>query len=66
MPLLPRDLTETERLKLENVALKKALLESQMQLVRDEHTSLVKQLERDRPGWRWQEPQGFVEGDPHE
>lgn len=61
MPLSPPKLTETEMLKIENVTLKKALLESQMKIVRDEHASLVRQLEEEHPGWQWDDAQGFTQ-----
>lgn len=55
-----QELSEVERLKLENLNLKQFALEIQLQQVMAERARLIKQIEEDRPGWRWKEPNGFV------
>lgn len=63
-PQMP-ELTEIERLKFENLNLKKFALETQLQQVMAERSTLIEQLERARPGWHWEEGRGFVADDPN-
>ena len=61
-PAMP-ELTEIERLKLENLNLKRYALETQLTQVLTERANLIKVLEQARPGWHWKEPIGFVAND---
>ena len=54
------DLTEVERLKMENLSLKRFALDTQMRQVQGEYESLIKSIEQKHPGWHWKEGVGFV------
>jgi hypothetical protein len=56
----PPQLSELERLKMENFALKYQTLQHQMQSVVTERTALIKQIEADHPGCTWDEQRGLV------
>ena len=58
-------LTEIERLKLENLMLRYNALQQQMNQILVERSTLLRQIETDRPGYRWDEQKGLVlaEGD---
>ena len=61
------ELSEVERLKLENLTLKRYALELQLQHLLRERENLIRQIEGTRPGWLWREnPQGFVPTSPAE
>lgn len=64
VPTMP-ELSEIERLKLENLNLKRYALEMQLQQVLTERVNLIRVLEQSRPGWHWKEPVGFVEDTPN-
>jgi len=57
---MPLDLTEVERLKLENLNLKRFALETQLQQVLVERGKLIEQIEEKHPGWHWKDAAGFV------
>ena len=61
MPMKPESLTELERIKMENFALRYNLLQQQTQQVINERASLISQLEASRPGYEWREGYGLVE-----
>jgi len=55
------ELTETERLKMENLNLKRFALELQLQQVSAARLNLIAELEITHPGCRWHEQLGLVE-----
>jgi hypothetical protein len=54
------ELTELERLKLENIALKYNVLQQQSAALLQERVAIIQQVENDHPGWKWRDPQGLV------
>jgi hypothetical protein len=53
-------LTELERVKLENFALKHNAMQQQINLNMAERTAYIKQVEAAHPGWVWNEAKGLV------
>lgn len=49
-----------ERLKLENLNLKKFALDVQLQQVNADFKDFIGKMENARPGWHWQDGRGFV------
>lgn len=54
-----------ERLKLENLNLKKFALDVQLQQVNADFKDFIGKMENARPGWHWKDGQGFVADDPN-
>lgn len=54
------ELTELERTKLENFALKHNLVQAQLQRIVDERTAYIRQVEEAHPGCKWDEQKGLV------
>lgn len=54
------ELTEIERLKIENLNLKRFALDMQVRQVQAEYASLIKSIEEKYPGWHWREGAGLV------
>ena len=53
-------LSELERVKLENFALKNNLMQQQLQLNLSERAVFIRQLEAAHPGYRWTDQNGLV------
>ena len=53
-------LTEMERLRMENLNLKKFALEIQLQQVMAERAAVIRQLEENNPDYEWNEQRGLV------
>jgi hypothetical protein len=58
------ELTELERLRLENVTLKYNALEAQQQNLVAERIRIIQQIEAAYPGWVWKEQEGLVRPGP--
>ena len=56
-------LTDFERMKLENLALKHNALQQQIQAILAERNAYLKAIEAAHPGYRWQEGEGLVPAD---
>lgn len=54
------ELTELERIKMENNTLRLALLQQQLQQMQNERAMLIYQIEAKHPGYKWREQQGLV------
>lgn len=54
------ELTELERMKLENYALKHNLVQQQLQRIVDERTAYIRQIEEDHHGFAWDEQKGCL------
>lgn len=54
------EMTETERLKMENFALRHQILQQQLQQIVAERAAYIKQIEAAHPGSEWDERQGLV------
>jgi len=54
------ELTELERVKLENFALKHNLMQQQLQANLAERGALIEKIEAANPGYRWDDRQGLV------
>ena len=54
------ELTELERTKLENFALKHNLVQAQLQRIVDERAAYIRQVEEAHPGCKWDEQKGLV------
>jgi hypothetical protein len=54
------ELTELERVKLENFALKHNALQQQLQANLQARLALITQIEAAHPGYQWNEQQGLV------
>lgn len=52
-------LSEIERLKMENFALKHNMLQSQLALITTERQAFIKSLEETHPGYYWDEQKGL-------
>jgi hypothetical protein len=57
-------LTELERVKMENFALKHAAMQNQIQANLQARAAFVQQIEAAHPGYRWNEQQGLVAEKP--
>lgn len=55
------ELTELERLKMENFALKHNTMQLQLQAVLAERAAFIRQIEEAHPGYCWEEQRGLVE-----
>lgn len=60
----PAPLTEVESLRVQNITLKRAVLERQLQDYNAEVTKLKADLEAPRPGWLWNADSGKWEKAP--
>lgn len=58
------ELTELERVKMENFALKHNALEQQRQANLQARTAFVQQIEAAHPGYKWDEQKGLVAATP--
>lgn len=58
------ELSELERLKLENYALKYNMLQTQLQQIAAERQAYLRQLVADHPGYVWNEAQGVLAAEP--
>jgi hypothetical protein len=54
------ELSEIERLKMENIALKYRAMEQQMMVLLNERALVIQQIEQAHPGYKWKEPVGLV------
>lgn len=54
------EMTETERLKMENFALRYHVLQQQIQQILAERAAFIQQLEAAHPGSEWNEQQGLI------
>ena len=54
------ELTELERIKLENYALKIAFMQQQLQQIGLERATYIREVEANHPGYVWREQQGLV------
>jgi hypothetical protein len=56
----PVELTEVERLKMENFGLRYTLLQQQLMANSMERTAYIKQIEANHPGSKWDEQRGLI------
>ena len=56
-----KELSELERVKMENNTLRMVLLQQQLQQVQNERHMLIYQMEATHPGYEWRENYGLVE-----
>jgi hypothetical protein len=54
-------MNELERLRMENFALRINLLQQQLQQTARERMAFIETLEREHPGYEWDEQRGFVQ-----
>ena len=54
------ELTETEKLRLENTALKYNALQGQIQTLMRERQLIIEQIEARLPDWQWREGEGLI------
>lgn len=54
------ELTELERVKMENFALKHSTMQSQLQSNLTQRNAFIREIEAAHPGYRWDETQGLV------
>ena len=54
------ELTDLEKLKLENTALKYSVLQGQMQSLMRDRQIIIEQIEQRLPDWQWREGEGLV------
>jgi hypothetical protein len=59
--MMKQELSELERVKMENYTLRVLYMEQQVQQVRAERAAFVVQIENDHPGYEWSEGHGLVE-----
>lgn len=59
-PSLPPELSEMERLKLENFTLRHIAFDAQIRQNQLDRAQLIHSIEQAHPGWRWQDPNGLV------
>lgn len=59
--MIKPELTEIEKLKLENFTLRHIAFEAQLRQNQMDRAIFLHSLEQAHPGWRWQDPAGFVE-----
>jgi hypothetical protein len=57
-------LSEFERVKLENFALKNNILQQQVQANLLERVAFINTIEESHPGYRWSDPEGLVKSEP--
>lgn len=60
------ELTEMERLKMENYALKVHMVQQQFQQLQMERAAFIHQLEKNHPGYEWREQEGLVRAEEYE
>lgn len=60
------ELTEVQKLKLENFTLRHIAFESQMRQNQLDRAQFIHTIEQAHPGWRWEDPQGLVENEEYE
>lgn len=60
------ELTELQRVKLENFAMKHQLLQQQITANMNERSDLIRSLEAEHPGWKWEEGVGLTRPEPWE
>lgn len=54
------ELSEVERLKLENYALRHSIMQGNLQQLLVERNAYLKQLEENHPGYAWDETRGLL------
>jgi hypothetical protein len=54
------ELTELERVKLENYMLRIVYMQQQLQQMQNERVTFIRQLEVNHPGYEWNEQHGLV------
>jgi len=54
------ELTEVEKLKLENFTLRHIAIEAQLRQNTMDRALFLHAIEQAHPGWRWQDPDGLV------
>jgi hypothetical protein len=54
------ELTEVQKLKLENFTLRHIAFEAQLRQNQLDRAQFLHSVELEHPGWRWQDPQGLV------
>ena len=59
--MMKQELSELERVKMENYTLRVLYMEQQVQQVRAERATFISQVEADHPGYKWSEGHGLVE-----
>jgi len=60
------DLTPIERLKMENSALRHQLTQQALQQIIAERVALIREIEGNHPGYKWDERTGLTQDDPPE
>lgn len=58
------ELTEVEKLRMENFALKHNMLQSQIQMVIAERVNFIESINENHPGYVWDEQKGLVPAVP--
>ena len=60
------ELTELERVKMENFALRIMFMQQQLQQMQIERANFIHQIEDRHPGYKWSEAEGLVREDAGE
>jgi len=55
------EFTELEALKMENFNLRFHVLQTNLQALGAERSTFIQHLEAKNPGWKWKDPEGWVE-----
>jgi hypothetical protein len=55
------EISEFERVKMENYALRTVFMQQQLQQIQIERATFVQEMEAAHPGYEWQDPYGLVE-----
>jgi hypothetical protein len=58
-----KELTELERVKIENFNLRLLYMQQQIQQVQAERILFLREVEAAHPGYRWSDQQGLIEDD---
>ena len=58
------ELTELERVKMENFALRNNALQQQLQVNLAQRIAFIQEIEAAHPGYKWDEQQGLVTAPP--
>ena len=59
--MLKADLTELERVKIENYTLRVLYMQQQIEQIKTERANFIHQLEAQHPGCEWDEQRGLVQ-----
>lgn len=54
------ELTELQRVKIENYNLRAVFMQQQLQQIQVERATFIRQIEDENPGYEWRDPHGLV------